>query len=1111
MSTQQPNDWSASSQQQLLSPGGDLDVSALDRVVTAAYNPSDPNRAAANKALMQLQESPDLWTKADAIIEQATNPSARFFGLQVLDDAIKTRWKVLPSDQREGIRNYVVGKIISMTQDEATLLREKVFISKLNLTLVEILKQEWPHNWPSFISDLVGSSKTSEVLCENNMQILKLLSEEVFDFSKDQMVTEKVKRMKESLNGEFSQIYQLCEFVLEHSQRPSLLKVTLRTLQRFLTWIPLGFIFQTKLIDVLVTKFFVEPMFRNEALDCLTEIGSLTDLDPQYDPLFRQLFAVFLQKLGTIFSPETDLKSAFEQGSEADRLFIQKLSLFLSGFVKAHLKVLETPDSHEALIMGLIYLVRVSEVKDVEIFRICLEAWHMLAEDLYKSDHQISSISGGGMGLQLNGNNQNGRKYLYSDVLNGVRQVMIASMAKPEEVLIVEDENGDIVRETTKDTDVLAQYKTMRDTLVYLTHLNYEDTETIMLAKLTEQVDGSAWSWNNLNTLCWAIGSISGAMAEDEEKRFLVTVIKDLLGLCEQKRGKDNKAVVASNIMYVVGQYPRFLRAHWKFLKTVVNKLFEFMHEVHPGVQDMACDTFLKIAGKCKRKFVTLQPEESVPFVCELVDNLPSIISDLEPHQIQAFYEAVGVMLSDKGQNVPIDRKGLLAKLMVLPNQTWRMIMERAASNVESLIEPNTIKEIIKILKTNNRVCGAVGSLYTHQLEVFFLDMLNVYKVYSERISVTVEQQGAMATQLSLVRTMRSAKKEVLRLLNVFIAESGPPEAGPQAVASGFIPPVLDPILGDYKRNIAGARDPEVLKLFATVVEKLKNNVVDNVPQIMEAVFEVTLDMITKNFEDFPEHRIRFFEFLKAVNLYCFPALFNIPPEHQKLVVHSVVWAMKHTERNIADTVCVSWYFVLRLLFLLYQISFIYSFYFQGLEILHELLLNVGKTPNVAQAFYQQYLLSLIQDVFAVLTDRLHKSGFKMHATLLRQMFHLVQMNQVTVPLFDPALHPPGTTNPSFLREHITKLLVSSFPNLTAVQVSKFVDGMFDVKMDLPKFKMHLRDFLIELKEFSAEDNAALYAEEQEKAAREREQAIMAERSAIPGMLKPSETIDNDL
>jgi hypothetical protein len=70
---------------------------------------------------------------------------------------------------------------------------------------------------------------------------------------------------------------------------------------------------------------------------------------------------------------------------------------------------------------------------------------------------------------------------------------------------------------------------------------------------------------------------------EETEKRFLVTVIKDLLGLVEIKRGKDNKAVVASDIMYIVGQYPRFLKAHWKFLKTVVNKLFEFMHETHEG------------------------------------------------------------------------------------------------------------------------------------------------------------------------------------------------------------------------------------------------------------------------------------------------------------------------------------------------------------------------------------------------------------------------------------------------------------------------------------------------------------------------------------------------
>ena len=778
------------------------------------------------------------------------------------------RWKVLPTEQRDGIKNYIVAKVIKVSSDGALASSDKVFLSKLNLTLVQVLKQEWPQNWPSFIPDLVGSSKTSEVLCENNMQILKLLSEEIFDFSRDQMVTEKVKKMKESLNSEFAAIYHLCEFILDHSQRPSLLKVTLQTLQRFLTWIPLGFIFQTNLVDTLLNKFLPEPMFRNDTLECLTEIGSLANLEPEYDPKFRALFVGFLSRLGNIFSPETDLAQPFDNGSEEDCVFIQRLALFLTGFFKGHLKALETHDTQQSLIAGLFYLVRVSEVDDVEIFRICLEAWHMLAHELYQNENAIKRPGSMGSVLNMGGNSSSNavasRKLMYGPVLTGVRQVMIAKMAKPEEVLIVEDENGDIVRETTKDTDVIAQYKTMRETLVYLTHLNCDDTESIMLSKLTAQVNGTEWSWNNLNTLCWAIGSISGAMSEDEEKRFLVTVIKDLLGLCEQKRGKDNKAVIASNIMYVVGQYPRFLKAHWKFLKTVVNKLFEFMHEVHPGVQDMACDTFLKIATKCRRKFVTLQTDERVPFISELIETMPSIISDLEPHQVQAFYEAVGSMLSDKGPAVTVDRAAMLEKLMEVPNSRWKLIMDRANTNVESLVEPDTIKEVVKILKINNKACGSIGSIYANQLQTFFMDVLNVYKVYSERISATIAQQGPGATQLSLVRTMRSAKKEVLRLLIVFIERSGPPEADPQAVAQGFIPPVLDPILGDYQRNIPNARDPEVLSLFSTVVEKLKSHILGDVPRIMEAIFECTLQMITVNFEDYPEHRIRFFEFIQV-------------------------------------------------------------------------------------------------------------------------------------------------------------------------------------------------------------------------------------------------------
>ncbi len=65
------------------------------------------------------------------------------------------------------------------------------------------------------------------------------------------------------------------------------------------------------------------------------------------------------------------------------------------------------------------------------------------------------------------------------------------------------------------------------------------------------QLAGAKWTWSALNTLCWAIGSISGSMQEEQENRFLVTVIRDLLNLCEITRGKDNKAVIAADIMCV--------------------------------------------------------------------------------------------------------------------------------------------------------------------------------------------------------------------------------------------------------------------------------------------------------------------------------------------------------------------------------------------------------------------------------------------------------------------------------------------------------------------------------------------------------------------------------
>jgi hypothetical protein len=85
----------------------------------------------------------------------------QYIGLQILEKLIQTRWKAIPDDQRAGlccpgfsetrdraltdapfsfpgIRNFVVSLTIKLASDEMTLRKEKTYINKLNLILVQV-------------------------------------------------------------------------------------------------------------------------------------------------------------------------------------------------------------------------------------------------------------------------------------------------------------------------------------------------------------------------------------------------------------------------------------------------------------------------------------------------------------------------------------------------------------------------------------------------------------------------------------------------------------------------------------------------------------------------------------------------------------------------------------------------------------------------------------------------------------------------------------------------------------------------------------------------------------------------------------------------------------
>ncbi|QHS73521.1 exportin CRM1 [Saccharomyces paradoxus] len=1081
----------------ILNFSSDLDIALLDQVVSTFYQGSGVQQKQAQEILTKFQDNPDAWQKADQILQFSTNPQSKFIALSILDKLITRKWKLLPNDHRIGIRNFVVGMIISMCQDDEVFKTQKNLINKSDLTLVQILKQEWPQNWPEFIPELIGSSSSSANVCENNMIVLKLLSEEVFDFSAEQMTQAKALHLKNSMSKEFEQIFKLCFQVLEQGSSSSLIVATLESLLRYLHWIPYRYIYETNILELLSTKFMTSPDTRAITLKCLTEVSNLKI--PQDNDLIKRQTVLFfqntLQQIATSVMPVTaDLKATYANANGNDQSFLQDLAMFLTTYLARNRVLLESDESlRELLLNAHQYLIQLSKIEERELFKTTLDYWHNLVADLFYEVQRLPAtemspliqLSVGSQAISTGSGALNPeymkrfplKKHIYEEICSQLRLVIIENMVRPEEVLVVENDEGEIVREFVKESDTIQLYKSEREVLVYLTHLNVIDTEEIMISKLARQIDGSEWSWHNINTLSWAIGSISGTMSEDTEKRFVVTVIKDLLDLTVKKRGKDNKAVVASDIMYVVGQYPRFLKAHWNFLRTVILKLFEFMHETHEGVQDMACDTFIKIVQKCKYHFVIQQPRESEPFIQTIIRDIQKTTADLQPQQVHTFYKACGIIISE--ERSVAERNRLLSDLMQLPNMAWDTIVEQSTANPTLLLDSETVKIIANIIKTNVAVCTSMGADFYPQLGHIYYNMLQLYRAVSSMISAQVATDGLIATKTPKVRGLRTIKKEILKLVETYISKA----RNLDDVVKVLVEPLLNAVLEDYMNNVPDARDAEVLNCMTTVVEKVGHMIPQGVILILQSVFECTLDMINKDFTEYPEHRVEFYKLLKVINEKSFAAFLELPPAAFKLFVDAICWAFKHNNRDVEVN---------------------------GLQIALDLVKNIERMGNVpfANEFHKNYFFIFVSETFFVLTDSDHKSGFSKQALLLMKLISLVYDNKISVPLYQEAEVPQGTSNQVYLSQYLANMLSNAFPHLTSQQIASFLSALTKQYKDLIVFKGTLRDFLVQIKEVGGDPTDYLFAEDKEHALMEQNRLEREKAAKIGGLLKPSELDD---
>jgi exportin-1 len=151
--------------------------------------------------------------------------------------------------------------------------------------------------------------------------------------------------------------------------------------------------------------------------------------------------------------------------------------------------------------------------------------------------------------------------------------------------------------------------------------------------------------------------------------------------------------------------------------------------------------------------------------------------------------------------------------------------------------------------------------------------------------------------------------------------------------------------------------------------------------------------------------------------------------------------------------------------------------YETGLETLLILIKNINEIKlsngiNIADPFYKTFYVDLLQEIFAVLTDSFHKSGFKLQVDILQHLIGVVEMNNISENLFDNV-----RSNKEFVMNYLVDLLSQAFTHLNKIQIEAFVLGLFNKCYSHHDFKTLIRDFLITLKSFAG-NNEELFEEE---------------------------------
>lgn len=615
-------------------------------------------------------------------------------------------------------------------------------------------------------------------------------------------------------------------------------------------------------------------------------------------------------------------------------------------------------------------------------------------------------------------------------ILSMLRRFYIQRMIKPEDTeLISSDEPNqkymDRFLESCPDL-----YKNMKTTLVALANNNTGDT----LQAIDESIQLLSTNFDSilLNSICWSVCALSGVFPEPVEKTFLTKFLEFLNQMINVQGDPRIRTDITMAMMIIVSQYPRYFANSFQLFQAILERLFEIMRSSDDENKELAVRIFRVIATPCSKQFLTNRINQGIPYIVEIINNFNSIVSTLNPEQIVYFVGTFSrVIMKNSHNSVREDQVGLLLEGF---NLQWESLLLRFN------IDDNSFSHhLLLLLRLNLAVVEVVQTVYYAQFAKVFLQLIDIYTQYSNALrSIYGATQVLNDNQSAHVKMMLNIKSTII---NIFIHFSKKMTKLPVKM-NDFIDKINSTFVLDFGSSHPLTRVPEIFSLVSLFLRSQKYQMVNLIPSIFSTLFHEGMEMTRHDFIEFPFFRFPFFEFVHDLAFYV-AKLIEAPQDEFAIYVQTLMWGSSHPTFDVSR-VC-----LLGIVGLITNVK--------------------NSVPQYVDFFFGTFYVPLVNHVFQVLTDTIHKFVFEEQVDLLRT---LLQEN-IALNVLDPIV---TSISPLLPMKHPQELL-------------NLLGELIQTINDKSAFRIKVRDFLISSNTFSLNDDA-LYITENKQLIQEEASSI---------------------